>query len=482
VVFLKEYYKKFLLVFIVYLISFSSIIRANYSYNDDLGRSIDGHTWFRDQRWATIFLEHILQLRISLTDISPLPQILAIFILSLSSCLIVYIYCKKKIPVIPLLCSLFIGLNPFAISNWCYKFDSLSMSFSILFSIFPFLFFEKKYGFKLFCIIFCSEILVYTSYQPSSTIFLLMISAFILKSVLTRKNIKKTLTKSLFYFISYVVTILLLQLNNPKPGSSNFNTSLFSLNSIISGINLNIKRIYKYCFGSLNLTWFIFLFLFTLSMIIIVILNSETLKVKIKSSLIVIFAFLIMTFLSVLLFFPLKNFLLGTRFFISFGCVLSIISIVIFSQNFKFTFKDWSKIQKILVLPTLLLIVSFVSFPLSLGNALADQKSYDEYRISSLSGDLSNLNKDFKSAPTILISGQLPLSPVMKHTADIFPIINHMDMTERVGNYWGNLYFSKFADIQINNSINCKDFKVVLQNSNQIIKTDGDNKFCIQLK
>ncbi len=52
-----EYKKQFLILLSVYLLAFSAIIRANYSYVDDMGRAYAGyHGWLDWSRWTTEIL------------------------------------------------------------------------------------------------------------------------------------------------------------------------------------------------------------------------------------------------------------------------------------------------------------------------------------------------------------------------------------------------------------------------------------------
>ena len=45
---IRPYIKPFLVVFIIYFVALSSILRANYSYMDDAGRAVNGYAWTSD--------------------------------------------------------------------------------------------------------------------------------------------------------------------------------------------------------------------------------------------------------------------------------------------------------------------------------------------------------------------------------------------------------------------------------------------------
>lgn len=80
----QKHKKQFLVLLLIYLLAFSAIIRANYSYVDDIGRTFAGyHGWLDWSRWTTEILATFIHAGWHLTDISPLPQILACMIMAM---------------------------------------------------------------------------------------------------------------------------------------------------------------------------------------------------------------------------------------------------------------------------------------------------------------------------------------------------------------------------------------------------------------
>ena len=63
---------------LVYFIGIIAIIRANFYYIDDLGRSVEGYRgWENFSRYLSNFFSLFIHGGFYLTDISPLPQIIA---------------------------------------------------------------------------------------------------------------------------------------------------------------------------------------------------------------------------------------------------------------------------------------------------------------------------------------------------------------------------------------------------------------------
>jgi hypothetical protein len=133
--------KPFVTVFVIYCFSQISIWRANFSYIDDLGRAFNGKAWSHEfHRYVSSWLAYFFTTNFKLADISPLYQIIAMGFAALASIIIAYVFCDKKIKTFPLIMSVFVGLNPFVLGCWVYKFDALPMAFSMFVSVIAFVF------------------------------------------------------------------------------------------------------------------------------------------------------------------------------------------------------------------------------------------------------------------------------------------------------------------------------------------------------
>ena len=138
--------KPFLCIMIIFAIAIIAIIRADYYYVDDAKRAAEGVAgWVNFSRYITEFLAPILHADTYLTDISPLPQLLAVCIMAITGVIVLYIYKNEKkfsiwevIAVIPL------GLSPYFLECLTFKYDAPYMALSVLASVVPLLFRKKK--------------------------------------------------------------------------------------------------------------------------------------------------------------------------------------------------------------------------------------------------------------------------------------------------------------------------------------------------
>lgn len=131
----KQEITAFLWILGISLFGLISWFQANTLYVDDYLRIIDGSLgWNHDGRPLATLVITLLQLGKPFTDISPLPQVLAIAIFSLG-----IIYINRIFKINNLLLLILVGvitiLNPYNISLYSYVLDSLTMVLAIFLSI-----------------------------------------------------------------------------------------------------------------------------------------------------------------------------------------------------------------------------------------------------------------------------------------------------------------------------------------------------------
>lgn len=186
--------KPFIIITMIYLISYYPIIRANFYYGDDLQRALFGlKGWSNFSRFTSDILSGFIHTNNYLTDISPLSQIIATFLLSLSGVVIIHLFKKnKKVTFTNIISVLPIGLTPYFLSCITYKYDSPYMALSIFASIFPFLVYKNNKKSKiLFSItLIIGTIIMCTTYQAASGIIPL-ITIFLAYNYWENKKIKK---------------------------------------------------------------------------------------------------------------------------------------------------------------------------------------------------------------------------------------------------------------------------------------------------
>lgn len=234
----SNFWRYYALAFGLYGLGYFALLRADIYFIDDLRRSVDGVFGFEFfSRYGSELLSMPLHAsRKFNTDISPIPQIIAIALLSLSSMIFAKIV-ARKIGVVSILASLPIGLSPFFLENMSYKFDSPFMALALLAGFVPFLFIKRK---LLFCIVFtiCMMITMLT-YQAGNAIYLVLMMFFIFTETLQNKN---PLKKIIFFALLFCGSILLCKILFIKSVDAGYvSTNLAGFENIFDTIFERIK-------------------------------------------------------------------------------------------------------------------------------------------------------------------------------------------------------------------------------------------------
>lgn len=130
----------FAILLALYFLILFPLLRADRAYHDDLKRALIGRTgWDSNGRPLTTLLMKLLQCYDhALVDISPLTQIGAVAILAWAGVLIARRYDIRS-PWMAALVTFPLGAQPFFLENLSYKFDSLSMGVALFLALLPWL-------------------------------------------------------------------------------------------------------------------------------------------------------------------------------------------------------------------------------------------------------------------------------------------------------------------------------------------------------
>ena len=479
----RSYVKPVLLMSGVYLLGIFTIIRANFLYYDDVWRSIEGsRNWYDWNRYVSEFTSIFIHGDTNLTDISPLPQLLAVLLIAISSVLLVYIIADKKITTTGLLASIPLGLSPYFLGCLSFKFDAPYMSVSVLASIIPFLFIERRKAFLFISIV--SLFIMCMSYQAASGIYLLIVIFLGFRDWMSRKKTEKEILS--FWGIAtlaFCFTMLAFRFFLMKPTTVDvpISSATHPLPHIISGLALNIKNyamminndfgmIWKICIG------IIVVFFITKSIFV-------TTRHKTLSFFVAIAVICVSFILSYGVYLLLEKPLFEPRALYGFGVLISILSIYVVS--------DYKKIAKVIVLA---LSWCFLVFAFSYGNALAEQERYGEFRRSILFHDLSTLFPDRIEGIQIQLENSIAYAPSIKNISKHYPIIERL-VPIRLGDNWDIYYLTYYHHSYhttirhlppANTPFKNEDFRplnlpVVLDSYYHTVKSDG-NRVLVILK
>jgi hypothetical protein len=473
---IKLLFKPVLLLSGIYLLGISSILRANFLYIDDMLRTLQGETNFINwSRYLSEFLAIIVHADIRVTDISPLPQLLAVLIIAISSVLLVYIVCNKKISVATLLASIPVGLSPYFLECLSYKFDSPYMALSVLASIIPFLFTASTVAFVWMSVI-CLLIMCMT-YQASSGIYALLV---IIISFLDWNYKRKTRSEILRFILiagfSFLCALIFFRLFFVVPKDVLYaTTDMFTPLQFFSGVSANLTKYVFFIYHDFGIIWKV---LIGLVSICFVVQATKTSKQRKEFAFVMSLLVLIVSFvLSYGIYLVLKNPIFHPRALYGFGIFLAIFMVFLASYC-----------KRVITIIVFALSWSFFVFTLTYGNALFEQKRYIDFRTEMLLKDLSDLFPDkLMNDVRVQIENSAGLAPaITKNIAKQYPVIKRL-VPQYLGGDGKWAYFDLFNYYYFwdEQSINIKrekkiytdftllDLPTVRDSYYQTIKSDG---------
>ena len=431
----KELVSAVLFLSILYAVSYISIFRANFNYVDDVVRAVKGSFSMHGDfsRYASTFLSWLIHADGRLTDISPLPQLVACVFLALAGFVLVKLICKKPTKYC-LLATLPIGLSPYFLQCMSYKFDAPYMALSILASIVPFLFMHKNRW--LYAGVSVVSLLIMTmTYQAASGIFLMMILYFFFRTILYKTD---TLKNAFIFLeisvISYGIALALFRFCIFQEVTTYVSTNLQTKQNIFTLFWFNIDKYYTHICNEWNGIWKI------TALVIIVIFYVKTIVLSKRNKIV---AFFITTLFAALLagsvfgvYVLLDDAIFAPRTMYGVGILLAIFCVDICCS-----------LKKVFSIPTMVLCWCFVVFAFAYGNCLADQKRYAAFRAEMIMQDLSHLlpSKDEKPR-RLTIHGNIGFSRVVENVAYNNPIVKNL-INENLS-YFSLAIHHKFSTLQ----------------------------------
>lgn len=410
---IKTYKIQLVLLFLVYTVAFISVIRANYYYTDDLGRAIYGYEITGDfSRYVANILSEIFHGNTWLADISPLPQIMALFIMTLTGVILLSVLSSllntnagkwSFIALIP------VGLSPYFLSCLSYKYDAPYMAFSVFASVFPLIFYKYD-NIKIYSVsVFIGTIVMCTTYQVSSGIFPMIVSILALIMWIQKKSYKKIGSFLLNSAISYILALLVFRLILMEPITDD---NYVDVGISITNLLPNTIKYIKFFYNDFPTIWIILICIVFLSFIILLIKYAKQNKIlSAVLSIIICFCAFVMSFGIYIIFnAPLTE----PRAFYGIGIFLSIMCCILFLNCGCYIGK----------LSTISLCCFFIIYTFLYGNALNIQKNYIDFRTEQVINGCNNLGLFKESKKTkFQATGTAGYQRAVKNMIQEYPLL-----------------------------------------------------------
>ena len=467
----------------VYVLGILSIIRANYNYMDDFGRVLFGYRGWDDfSRYISYYGSVILHADGILNDISPFPQLLAAVIMGLAGAILICVFSQDKAfswvkvaAVVPL------GVSPYFLECFSFKFDAPYMAVSVLASVAPLLFINCDKRLSMLAV-FLGTLIMCMTYQASSGIYVLCLFFFIASSWNNGMPIKECMIKMSYPLAAFVVAMLFYRIALMKVVEDYASSNVLGYRSIVITIIDNIKTYFAYLKGDSTDIWLIICGTLCLCFIRSFVMGSR--KNKLQAFIVVVILVVFCSTISYGAYVILQKPLFYPRAMYGIGAFFSVLALLSLKSN---------EVNYLSKLVCVALAWSIFTFSLAYGNCLAEQRRYDNFRAQILLNDLSKLpNMDDKHVRKMQLQGTIGYSPAVKRVSERYRILNRL-VHESVssGFCFGEFYVFKYFNLpgikqvvswgENQTTLYEKDLPVFIDTAYHTIKAD-DRTIIVRLK
>lgn len=446
--FLTRTYTKiqsFFILTALYLLFTLPLILSDTHYFDDYGRAAYGYKDFEHfKRFLNLITSEIIHTNYYLGDISPLPLLLSIVILSFSSIIIINLFEKSKENKIYLGLLLSISVSvffPYFLNCLAFNYDCVYMSLAILLSVFCFI---KDRGLDKLLYSFLGCTLALMSYQSSICVPILIIIYYFIYKLLNKGKLRTSILGIIPFIIGILFSLIffkffILRLSPVDPSLSYVSTELpKGLNNIFINYFSNVALYWKKVIFEFPKLWKVLLII-PLTLLLITFFKAK--KLPILYYLIILFAITISYFLCFGFYPLLEKPLFAGRSMFGIGYLLALQLIVFFV---------FVRPNVILFSIPAIILWCFLSFSFLFGNILNTEKNYRNWRWDVAVMELNSLNK-LNSDYKICLAGNYNFSPQNRNLMNIYPIAKDM-LQGSSGHYWTNyiefFYFRNMSDLQ----------------------------------
>ena len=417
------------------------LLLANFNYLDDLGRVAIGYRQWSDySRYVSEYGSVLLHAGTYLTDISPLPQMIAAVFMAVAG--VAAICCLKKedvpsISVLDIAAVLPLALSPYFLECLSYKYDAPYMAFSVLASILPVLVYRYRGTGRLFCLAsVLGMLLMCLSYQASSGIYPMLI-VFTAFSLWNRGEVKEALRLAGQAVLCYLAGLLIFRFACMPDVDSYVSTSILPLPQLIPGFFAQLIRYVQLILADFKKIWLLLIAILSLLFVAVSVRDSKQNRI--------------------LAFFVSAG-VLALAFALAFG-VYPALAIALEEPRAMFGFGAWiafvavsaagAKKANVVRLCALALSWCFFTFTLTYGNALIEQKCFAESRIQLVLQDLNDLKQmNDGNFRVVSVSGDIGHAPVVAKIPGSRHILSRLIPTLFSGNDWGENYIYCYYGIK----------------------------------
>lgn len=437
---LHKFRKQFLTMLAIFLLGISALLRANFYYIDDMGRALLGYKDFDFfSRYIPQYFTTVLHADNYLTDVSPLPQLVAVAILAITAVMVLYVVTERKeytfveyISTIPLC------FSPYFLECLSYKYDAPYMALSILASVLPLVFHKRND--ILYCLsVFISTLVVCMSYQAASGIFPMFVILIAFLKWTNNVDWSVLLRFILVSAVGYIAGMLFYAVFLMKTVDTYVANTLPPVAELLPTAIRHLKHYYYYVVHDFKSAWLALIALLFVGFVLVSIRDSKRNKwLTLLLSFVVLLSLLALSFG---LYPALSDPIYAPRAMYGFGACICFVSLPIVTRKGSIIFK----------MACAVLCWCFFVFGFTYGNALYTQKEYTDYRIAAVIHDLDELGLQDEVSPRVYqIQGDIGFSPEIENMPQDYEMLRRLvpNTFGSSSDYWRSFKFYTYYGLR----------------------------------
>ncbi len=406
-----------LILFAVYVIGISAILRANLYYQDDAGRAAFGYKdWDYFGRYLSTGMSTLVHMGNYLADAAPMPQLLAMLIMACSAVLMLYIvYDRTTFSLWELAAVVPLGLNPYFLECISFRFDAPYMAVSVLAAVLPLLFRRRNPIAYLF-VSGLGILSVCTSYQSATGVYPILVIFLALRMWNQGTSFKETLLFCLKSAAGYGLGLVYFKLVIMKPADAGYvSNALPAVKDLLPHAANNLKQYYSLVASDFQAFWLGLIGLMAVSFVVLSVIKSKQKKLPAlamtlaASAMMGLLCFGIYPFLADTLFAP--------RAMYGFGVLIVLLGIAAAEGSKGLSAK----------LPVAVLSWAFFVFSFIYGNVLNLQEEYTQFRIQLVIEDLNDMEAFVSGDPvTVQLAGKIGKTPILDNMPQDYNMLGRL--------------------------------------------------------
>ena len=425
-------------LFAALLAALLPLLLADFHYLDDLGRAAIGYRrWGEFGRYLSEYGSVLVHAGTHLTDISPLPQLLAALIMA-AACAVSLAVLRpggaKGSTLWELAASLPLALCPYFLECFSYQFDAPYMAAAVLASVAPALLWGRVGCLAYGAAAALGTLTMCVSYQAASGIFPMLTVFLALREWNAGRPVLRRIVSSA---AGYLLGLVIFRAALMPRVDSYVATSLLPMGELLPGFFAQLLRYYRLVLSDFKKGWLALIALIVLLYAVSFVCRSRQKKplaaVAVAAGLAVAAALAFGAYPA------LERPLEEPRAMQGVGALIAFAAIGACGGA--------DKPRRLLPARVccLALCWCFAVFAATYGNALAEQQRYAQFRMELVLGDLNELPiMNNGTTKVMAVSGDIGRAPALRHIPRNQGILDRLVPTVFSGETWGENYLYSY--------------------------------------